>query len=428
MNIHDLNHRNVCILGFGMEGRATLTALQRYAPDARITIADSNPNLTVEGGYGLITGPNYLNQLGQFDVIIKSPGIAWRPEPALQAKLTSATELFMDSLPQGVTVIGVTGTKGKSTTSNLIYRVLKAAGRRVFLAGNIGEPMLGFLEQATPKTTFVLELSSYQLETLRVSPHIAVVTSFFPDHLDYHGGLSPYHQAKMNIARYQTAADIVFYNPSYPECRAIAELSPGRKETFVPADYPGQSNPAYLGEHNTSNFAAAYKVARYCGVSADVAVAALQSATGLPHRQEPLGRHHGLDWIDDSAANTPEAAVAAIKTLGDTVDTLIVGGLDRGYDFTELGQILAKSPIKHVVLFPNTGAKIRAIAEATPGYQPKTYFETSDITEAVKYAAKHAATGKAVLLSNGSPSYNLFKNFTERARAFKAAIANLEQA
>lgn len=428
MNIHDLNHRNVCILGFGMEGRATLTALQRYAPDARVTVADGNPDLTVEGGYPLITGPKYLDQLGHFDVIIKSPGIAWHPEPALQAKLTSATELFMDSLPQGVTVIGVTGTKGKSTTSSLIYQVLKAAGRRVFLAGNIGEPMLGLLEEATPKTTFVLELSSYQLETLKVSPHIAVVTSFFPDHLDYHGGLGPYHQAKMNIARYQTAADIIFYNPSYPECRAIAELSPGRKETFVPTDYPGQTNPVFRGAHNTSNFAAAYKVARFCGVPADAAVAALQSATGLAHRQESLGRHHGLEWIDDSAANTPEAAVAAIKTLGDAVGTIIVGGLDRGYDFTELGQTLGKSPIKHVVLFPETGPKIRAIAEATPGHQPKTYFETSDMTAAVNYAAKHTTTGKAVLLSNGSPSYNLFKNFTERARTFKEAIEGLEKA
>ncbi len=220
--------------------------------------------------------------------------------------------------------------------------------------------------------------------------------------------------------------DIIFYTPSYPECLEIANLSGGKKVAFVPEDYPGKPNPAVKGLQNTSNLAAAYKVALFCGVNAEVAVQALETAKGLPHRQEPLGHHHGLDWIDDSAANTPEAAVAAILTLGAEVGTIIIGGLDRGYDFTELGEILANSTIKNVVIFPETGPKIRDIAQSVPGHQPKTYFETSDMTEAVRFAASHTAPGKAVLLSNGSPSYNLFRNFTERAATFKEAIEALK--
>jgi len=425
VKITDLNHKNVCILGYGKEGKTSYEMLRTHAPAAKITIADGNPAATGEPGVALIAGPDYLEKLGSFDAIIKSPGIPWTPGEPLRSKLTSATEIFLDSLPEIVRVIGVTGTKGKSTTSNLIYQVLTAAGIRVFLAGNIGEPMLGFLKEATPSTTFVLELSSYQLETLKTSPHIAVVTSFFPDHLDYHRGLKNYFEAKKNIARFQKPGDIVFYNPSFPECVEIANLSAGKKETFVPEDYPGRPNPALRGTQNTSNLAAAYKVARYCGIDEKTAVAALETAKNLPHRQESLGAHHGLKWIDDSAANTPEATVSAIQTLGDEVGTIIIGGLDRGYDFTELGKTLAASSIKNVVLFPETGPKIRDIAENVPGHTPKTYFETTNMTKAVEFAAKHTAPGKAVLLSNGSPSYNLFRNFTERAQTFKEAIEAL---
>ncbi|HEX3082007.1 MAG TPA: UDP-N-acetylmuramoyl-L-alanine--D-glutamate ligase [Candidatus Saccharimonadia bacterium] len=425
MKITDLNGKNVCILGFGKEGQATYATLGRYAPKAHVTVADGNPNVTAPDGVPVITGPDYLEKLDGFDAIIKSPGIPWTPGEPLRSKLTSGTEIFLDSLPENVQVIGVTGTKGKSTTSNLIYQVLKAGGIDAFLAGNIGEPMLGFLEQARPGVTFVLELSSYQLETLKTSPHIAVVTSFFPDHLDYHKGVKNYHEAKKNIARYQKPGDIVFYNPSYKECLEIASLSAGEHVPFVPEDYPGKPNPRVAGRQNTSNLAAAYKVARYCGVDEAVAVRALEEAKGLPHRQEPLGTHGGINWVDDSAANTPEAAVSAIQTLGDTVDTIIIGGLDRGYDLTELAKTLASTNIPNLIIFPETGPKLRDLIEAMPGHQPKAFFETTDMVEAVRYAADHTEKGKTVLLSNGAPSYNLFKNFTERARTFKEAIEAL---
>lgn len=424
MNIRDLDHKQVCILGFGKEGRASYDALRTYAPHAAVTVADGNPDVTVPDGLPVISGDGYLEKLSGFDAIIKSPGIPWHPPKELAGRVTSATEIFLDSLPHGTRVVGITGTKGKSTTSNLIYQVLKSGGLHAILAGNIGEPMLGFLPEADEKTIFVLELSSYQLETLRVSPQVAVVTSFFPDHLDYHGSLEDYYLAKTNIARYQHPEDIVFYNPSYKECRTIAELSAGTKETFTPEDYPGHGNEAVKGSQNLSNLAAAFKVARYFGIPAGEAVKALEAATGLPHRQEVVGTIHGIKWIDDSAATTPQSTLAALETLADETDTIIVGGMDRDYDFSTLGTALAAAPIAHIVLFPDTGEKIRQAIEATPGHGKKAYFATSSMDEAVAYALKHTAPGRTCLLSSGSPSYNLFKNYPDRARAFREAINN----
>lgn len=422
MNIRALNNQNVCILGYGVEGRASFKALWEYAPQATITIADGNPDQVGEPGYDVIAGPDYLDRLEPFDAIIKSPGIPWDPPTSLRDRVTSATEIFMNSIPKGVTVIGVTGTKGKSTTSNLIHQALIGGGKRAFLAGNIGEPMLGFLPQATPGTFFVLELSSYQLNTIKTSPPIAIVTSFFPDHLDYHHGLKGYHEAKKNIARFQSDKDIIFYNPSYPACQEIANLSPGKKVAFLPTDFPGEATGALRGIQNRSNLAAAYLVAIHCGVDKAIAVKALEHATGLPHRQESLGLHEGIEWVNDSAASTPESTLAALETWGKRTDTVIIGGLDRGYDFEPLAKALAASPIANLVLFPDTGTKIRDLIEAIPGHNPKTYFETSDMVKAVAFARQHTQPGRVCLLSSGAPSYNLFKNFPDRARAFKEAV------
>jgi UDP-N-acetylmuramoyl-L-alanine---L-glutamate ligase len=432
MTIQELNHRNVCILGYGQEGRATFQALQQYAPSARITIADGNPDTVPPEGANLITGPDYLDELDAFDAIIKSPGIPWRPGGHLANKLTSATALFLDSLPQGPgQVIGVTGTKGKSTTSHLIYQVLKAAGKSVYLAGNIGDPMLGYLDRATPDTLFVLELSSYQLETLRISPHIAVVTSFFPDHLDYHEGLANYLEAKENIAKYQRPDDIIFYNPAYPECGQIADLSPGHKQPFTPEDLPAPLQPLSASTKTTdslhlattaSNLAAVYQVARYCEIPEATIIETLMHAENLPHRQQSLGTHHGIEWIDDSAATTPQSTLAALDALGNRIDTIIVGGLDRGYDFSELGARLAASPLSNIVLFPDTGAAIRTAIEAHQPSSAKTYFETSKMSDAVAFARQHTQSGRVCILSSGSPSYNLFKNYPDRGRAFQEAV------
>jgi len=425
VKITELNGKNVCFIGYAREGLAMQQALKDFAPDAKLTFADANPDAKIVGA-GAQLGPDYLKDLDRFDVVIRSMGIPEKPEfAALADKVTNSTLIFFDTIAEtGVRTIGVTGTKGKSTTTNLIYHALKAANDRTFLMGNIGVPMISYLAEAQPGATFVIELSSYMLEYLRRSPQIAVVTSFFPEHLDRHGSVANYWEAKKNIAAHQKPSDAVFYCANYPECREIAEASAGKKIAFIAADFPLPVEQTKLkGEHNRSNLAAALKVAEYCGVDHDAAVATLKNTDGLPYRLRSLGVKDGIEWVEDSLATAPEATVFALEALGENVDTLITGGMDRGgYDFTVLGKKIVELGVRNVVLFPDTGAQIKAAIEAAQPAEPINYLETTSMQDAVQFALGATKKGATCLLSSASPSYNLFKDFEDKAAQFITAI------
>lgn len=425
MKITELDGKSICFVGYAREGQAMQRALAHYAPNAQLTFADANADAKIEGAHTQL-GPNYLKDLDRFDVIIRSMGVPDLPElTTLGDKVTNSTVIFFDTIAQsGVRTIGVTGTKGKSTTSNLIYHALKSADKPVFLMGNIGMPMIGFLHEAKPGVTFVIELSSYMLEHLRRSPEIAVVTSFFPEHLDRHGSVEKYWGAKKNIAAHQATNDAVFYCADYPECRDIAQVSAGKKIAFTAGDFPlAVSETKLKGEHNRSNLAAALKVAEYCGVNREQAIIALKNTEGLPFRLRSLGIKNGIEWVEDSLATAPEATAFALDALGGTIDTLITGGMDRGgYDFTLLGKKIAQSSIRNVVLFPDTGVQIKAAIEAADPASPLTYFETNTMKEAVNFAREHTKKGAVCLLSSASPSYNLFKDYEDKANQFIRAI------
>lgn len=426
MKLSELSHKNVCVLGYSREGRATHTALKQYVPTARITIADTAENIQAEGAT-LKVGKTYLENLDQFDVIIKTAGMPLLPELVpVRHKITSATRIFFDTIAaSNVCTIGVTGSKGKSTTTNLIYHALKAHSPQTYLMGNIGVPMMNFLDKAKPGTYFVIELSSYQLEDMTRSPHIAVVTSFFPEHLDRHKSVETYWEVKRAIAAFQTEEDTIFYNAAYEQCEKLASASPGKRIGFTAADFPLPLTETRLrGEHNRSNLAAALKVAEYLGVPREVALQALQSVDPLPHRLQNLGVHRKITWINDSFATAPEATLAALQALGNTVDTLLVGGVDRGYDFNELAGYLAKSSVRNIVLFPESGSIIRQKLEA--GGTAKNMYDTSDMADAVHWAAEHTEPGKTCLLSSAGPSFNLFKDFVARGEAFIAAAESLD--
>jgi len=443
MRISELNHRRICILGFGREGQATLRALEKYAPDADITIADANPEIR-DTRYEIRAGTGYLQHLDDFDAIIKSPGIP--PSPQLKAqssKLMSATQIFLDSIADsGALVIGITGSKGKSTTTTLIFEMLTAGGKDAHLVGNIGVAVLDFLEQAKPGTIFVLEMSSYQLMDLTRSPHIAVVTAFFPEHLDYHGSIDAYKEAKKHITRFQAKNDCVFYNALFSETKEIAEESPGTKIPFTSADAPlPLSETHLLGEHNLGNMAAAFLVAQHLGIPKEACLQVLRTFPGLPHRLQRLGVYHGIEWVDDAISTTPESTIAALRALGNRVRTIILGGQDRGNDFAELGRVIAGSTIEHVILFPGSGPRIRAAIEAAG--TRVTFHDATSMEEAVELAKQHTRSsklppsprlrgaGKArslpsiVLLSTASPSYGMFKNFEEKGHMFQKYIREL---
>jgi UDP-N-acetylmuramoylalanine--D-glutamate ligase len=375
MHIQDLNGKKICILGFGKEGQAMLNALEEHNIKADITIADAKEAISdkrLAASYQL--GNEYLADLDRFDVIIKSPGIPVKAElEAVKDKITSGTQIFFDSVhATGAMIIGITGSKGKSTTSSLIFELVKAHGKDVYLIGNIGKPVIEYISAAKAGTIFVEEMSSYQLMDLTVSPHIAVVTSFFPEHLDYHGSLEAYKDAKKHIARFQSAEDTIFYNAKSPGAIEIAEESKGQHVPFSDEDAPVQIEDTHLlGVHNLSNIAGAFKVARSLGVPVETCIQVFKDFHGLPHRLQSLGIHHDIEWIDDAISTTPESAIAALDALGDRVQTIILGGQDRGVDFKELGKRVAKSKVKTVILFPGSGPRVfEAIVEAVPQNPP----------------------------------------------------------
>jgi len=429
MLLSDLNGKSVCILGYGREGKAVAHALETHASNAQITIADQDPSLQTTN-YQLQTGPHYLDNLDRFDVIIKSPGIPPSSKlKALGTKLINSTQIFLEeAAAHGATVIGVTGSKGKSTTASLIYAILQAESQKMkagsYLVGNIGEPAIAHLKNIKPNTIFVLEMSSYQLMDCSSSPPIAVITSFFPEHLDYHGSLKNYQEAKSHITKFQGESDFVVYDATSPGAQEIAEQSPGRRIATHTNDLPLTLKDLLLkGEHNLRNAAIAFLTTRLMGVPERISIPVMQNFRGLPHRLESLGVHHRAEWIDDAISTTPESTIAALDALGDRVSIIILGGQDRANDFTALGKRIAASSIRSVILFPGSGPRIRkAIEEARANVD---FFEAGAMEEAVEKAIScqlKADSLPIVLLSTASPSYGMFKSFEEKGEAFRTCI------
>lgn len=423
MRIHAFDGLKVCVLGYGKEGKATVAALEAFAPTAKITIADKNVDLETDKKYTWHLGEHWLDHLENFDAIIKTPGIPPNMQLAKHAaKTTTAVRIFLETIAgSGAIVVGVTGSKGKSTTSSLIAAMLKQAGKDVHLVGNIGDPSIGHIKDAKTGTIFVHEYSSYMLMDMTVSPHIAVVTSFFPEHLDYHGSIEAYLEAKKNIARFQNDDDVTYFNADSPGAVSIAQEGHGRKIPVDAADCPlNLADTKLIGEHNRENIALAWKVCEDLGVRKPDAVAAAKAFTPLPHRLQNLGVVHGITWVDDAISTTPESAIAALDALGDTVKTIILGGQDRGLSFTDLAERLKDSGVTTALLFPGSGSRIREAIEKTGS--TIELIDATSMEEAVKIAKEKTAKDGTVLLSTASPSYGMFKNFEAKGEAFAESI------
>jgi UDP-N-acetylmuramoylalanine--D-glutamate ligase len=331
------------------------------------------------------------------------------------APYTTATNLFFANAHR--LIIGITGSNGKSTTTALIAAILKEAGKNVQLVGNIGHAALEVLCEDVPEETiFVMELSSYQLDDIRYSPHIAVFVSFFPEHLDYHGSREEYFKAKSHITTFQTEEDLFIYHPGYPEIAALAQQETKAKTI------PFKARPAFSlegipleGEHNVQNILGAMTVCEQLGVSADVMERAIRSFQPLPYRLKNIGTYRGITFYDDALATAPEATIFAIQALKN-VGTMFLGGTDRGYDFQALADTIQKYQLKNIVLFPDTGAKIQKLL-LKAGYEAR-FFATTSLQEAVQFAYKHTPEGSICLLSTASPSYRLWKNYEEKGDLF----------
>lgn len=410
-------------------------ALERLAPGCQITIADKDPMISVPK-YNAQLGKDWKANLDRFDTVIKSPGISPQELASVSIQtLSTSTQIFFDSIVgSGATIIGVTGSKGKSTVASLTAAILKAAKFDVDLIGNIGEPAVAHIETARKNKFFVQEISSYQLADLPVSPPIAVVTSFFPEHLDYHGSLEAYLEAKKHICRFQGKNDMVIFNASSPGAAAIAAESESRKLPYDASDAPVALGETHLiGIHNLFNIAAAWRVAEALGVHKRIAVQAITEFQGLPHRLQSLGITSGAEWVDDAISTTPESTIAALDALSERVTCLLLGGQDRGLDFTSLGRRIAQSNIALVLLFPGSGPRIRSAIEATKANVECIDVDSMESAVSIarkKLQAKKTSEGAGlvgpapaglniVLLSPASPSYGMYKNFEEKGDDFR---------
>ena len=409
-----LGMKKALILGYGKEGKVTHEYLKKFYPSLEVGIADSQD------------GKDYLKKQFEFDIAIKTPGINKRD---IKIPYTTATNIFFSHIYGKNLIIGVTGSKGKSTTTSLIYSILKEAGKKVHLLGNIGYPMLGVFSKTQDTDSredeiFVLELSSYQLDDIKFSPNIAVATNLFPEHMDFHGGIHEYYGAKKNIVAHQREGDCFFYNPDVKDFKKWSTpakmISSDKKLAFKGWNIP------LLGEHNRSNLQLSYAVAKELNIPDSVIKRAVEKFKSLPHRLEFVGEFKGIKFYDDAISTAPESTIEAIKALSNygamnasrpsAIGTIFLGGSDRGYDFSILRKVLKKYRIKNIVLFPDSGKRI---LESRVGLN---VLETSIMKEAVAFAYKNTARGQVCLLSTASPSYSLWKNFEEKGDEFKAEV------
>lgn len=439
----------VLIAGFGREGQSVYRYLRQVLPNITIAVADENTELTIDPA--VLNDPRWENtakyfgalaweSISEYETIVRSPGISPDTlQPYGPQHLTSATNLFFAAQPGRV--IGVTGTKGKSTTSAITAHFLRAHYEDVRLVGNIGIPVLDFLEDATTETLFVMELSSYQLLDCRYSPHIAVVLNIVPEHLNYHGTFTLYQQAKSNIVRHQTEHDHVVFNPDHDTAMIVADLSDGQPHHFSTQKRDGsevtvteetividthtqlsRTESSLQGRGNNENLAAAITVAKILGVPSDVIAAAIPSFQALPHRLEPVGTFQGITFVNDSLSTIPQATINAVSALQPPVHTVIVGGFDRGISYEPLEAFLASQAhsVKLVIGLPQTGHQlIDTLQQRAPHL---TTHRADTLEEAVEYAFAHTPAGTTCVLSPAAASFNQYRDYAERGAAFKRFV------
>jgi UDP-N-acetylmuramoylalanine--D-glutamate ligase len=403
----------------------------------------------------LFFGENHLEKISNYELIFKSPGIPQTIPAIASAKasgsvLTSNTQLFFE-LCAGIT-IGVTGTKGKSTTSAMIHHVLKSNGLDSHLVGNIGQPSLTILEKINGDSLVVCELSSHQLETMTISPHIAVVQDVTSEHLDYYPTTAAYQQAKTAICRFQTATDFVVFNPTMAGATKIAQFSAGQHLRFSLTEGPDavvfvrnnqilrKDNHQHVemilettqlplrGEHNLLNVMPSVVIGTLLNLSAEQIGNSLQTFKGLPHRLELVHERKGIKYYDDSLSTLPDAAIGAINSFVEPV-VLLAGGYERHQDFAELAQKIIDKKVVGLVLFRPTGERLALEVEKLETNELPMITFAENMTEAVgkaqsimeNYFAKTETNAGVILLSPASASFGMFVDYADRGEQFKEA-------
>ena len=402
----------IAIVGYGIEGRSARRFLRKQYPRAEIEIRDVKRS------------PKYLEGLELFDMIVRSPGVKYLL-PEIQrakkkgARITSVTKLFFENANGAI--IGMTGTKGKGTTASMLLRILKKAGKDVYLVGNIGTPMLNILPKLTKGSIVIVELSSFQLQDVDASPHIAVILDIVPDHLNYHRTMREYASAKSNICAHQSPRDKVFYIAQNALSRSAAQKGKGKKYA-VDFDHFKLFTPGDLtvpGHYNFKNSIVAATVAQSFGISPQIIKKTITSFRGLQYHLSLERERDGVRYYNDSASTNPVSTEAALSVFT-TPKILIMGGADKNFDYSVLRLPVKNNNVRQVILFGSNKAKIK---KAIIGCAPIRY--ARDLPEAVHMAERMACTGDAVLFSPASASFDMFHNSKDRGRTFSKIVKSL---
>jgi UDP-N-acetylmuramoylalanine--D-glutamate ligase len=446
-----MSNLKVALVGFSIEGRASYDYYRVIGAD--ITICDENTELVTPDDAKSQLGSGYLDNLDRFDIIVRTAGLPPRlileKNPGVAAKITTHVNEFLRVCPTR-NIIGVTGTKGKGTTSSLINGMLAAAGKQVKLGGNIGLPPLTFLGELNADSWVVLELSSFQLMDIQHSPHIAVCLMIVPEHLNWHQDMAEYVRAKSHLFEYQTSDDITVYLADNPITTEAAAAGAGQKipyyrspGAFVNGNMitiDGQEicttdELQLLGRHNWQNACAAVTAVWQAGVH-DIAAMrrTLTSFSGLEYHIEFIRELDGVRYYNDGFGTTPETAIVAMEAFAQP-KVMIMGGSDKGVPFDELAEAIKQNNVRHIVLMgnsdnpdnPSVSPKLEATLQQH-GVSDVTTLVTPggpSVTEVVAAARQHAQPGDIVMISAGCASFDMFPNYKARGEAFTAAFKAL---
>jgi UDP-N-acetylmuramoyl-L-alanine---L-glutamate ligase len=475
--INSLEKEKILILGLAKEGISTFNFLRQILPNKTIGLADEKNSLPskLQQAKGITThlGPDHLDHLKEYSLIFKTPGIPQNLPQIQQAvkngvKLSSNLQLFLElveerkaqnsdqllGLPSPLT-IGVTGTKGKSTTASMIHHVLSNNGYKTALIGNIGKPALDEAHQIVSIGIFVIEMSSHQLSHLTLSPDIAIVHNITSEHLDYYKDTTEYIRSKEAITKYQKVNQYVLFNPLFQNAVKIAELSPGRKIKISPTSslksvkndiqvylkshkltfrdikvseeteeaIIDQNEIPLLGQHNLHNVAPSIVIAKMLGLKTGQITQAIKSFEPLPHRLEKVAVINGVTYVNDSMATMPDAAISSLSCFDDRSIILLAGGHERNQDFVPLATKIATSKVKALAFFAPNGPRLKnEVEKQLQKLDIKKEFKTKEadsMDEALEFAYQIAKPNDVVLLAPGAASFGIFENYADRGEKFK---------
>lgn len=422
--IEYFNNKTVLILGFGKEGQSTYGFIRKFYPDKKIAIADKRDIKINDENVTLHTGENYMDFINDYDLVMQSPGISLRSVKIGQnTEITGQMDLFLRFAE--CTKIGITGTKGKTTTTTLVYNIVKASGKKCALIGNIGVPVFESLDD-TDGLVAVIEMSCHQLEFAKKSPHIAIMTNVYPEHLDHYNGFEGYVNAKLNIVNNQTENDYFIFNSDQDELKNLINFDNVKSKLLPVSRFEEDENEFFKhlttlnenlkGSHTHQDIFFAVNAARCLGISDEAIENGIRSFEPIAHRMEKVGIWKDVTFYNDSIATIPHAVMCAINAL-EKVDTLIFGGMDRGIDYSGFITDLNECNVNNLIGLPETGEMI--INELKKVGCTKNMVIVDTMDEAVEAAYNFTEKGKICLFSPAASSYNRYRNFEEKGNHYK---------